>query len=205
MTEQYNFLGLSKTELLILLCGALSGIIVLLGIFGTSNCVKKRLCISKTKRKITIEEGDNVEEQATQGTFELHEGVYESIDESHLDRILLPHTCSSYLENDDDSSSSEIISKSNEDRASYLKPFTNHVTEESRYQQDEQHPMAIPSANKDNACSTYPPIEEGASGYEMPVDCTYDRATYLHRNNTLVDKTSYCHISDIDKSKDLSE
>ncbi|XP_076106136.1 uncharacterized protein LOC143074671 [Mytilus galloprovincialis] len=207
--EEQQIDGLSKTELLILLCGALSGIIVLLGVFGISNCVKKRICISKSGRKKTIEEGDNVEEQASQESFELHESLYESIDDSNLDNTLLPHTSTSYLEKDDDSSSSESISKCNEDRASYLQPFSSSITEASSYHQDEERPKAIPSDKKDNcivgksSCSPYPSIEEDASGYEVSVDCTYDRATYLHRNNASVDKTSYCHISDIDKSAHL--
>ncbi|CAC5426455.1 unnamed protein product [Mytilus coruscus] len=200
--------GLLKTELLILLCGALSGIIVLLGILGISNCVKKRMCISKSKRKKNV---DKAEEHATQETFELNESLYESIDDSHLDSILLPHTFSSNLEKDNDSYSSESIINCNEDRASYLQPFTSLGTKESSCHKDEQSQNAIPSTSKincivdQNLCSPYPPIEADDSGYEISVDCTYDRASYLHRNNTLVDKTAYCHISEVDKSGLLSE
>ncbi|CAC5392623.1 unnamed protein product [Mytilus coruscus] len=204
--------SLSKTEILILFCGALSGIIVLLGILGISNCVKKRRCISKSKRENTVEEVvDKAEEHATQETLELHESLYESIDDSHLDIILLPQTFSSNLKKDYDSSSSESMTKCNEDLASYQHPVTSLGTNESSGHKDEQSQNAIPSTKKTNCivgqslCSPYPPIEADASGYEISVDCTYDRASYLHRNNTLVDKTSYGTISDIDKSKLLSE
>lgn len=213
ITKQSYFSGLSKTEVLILLCGALSGIIILLGILGVSNCIKKRMCISKQNHKTNVEEEvDETEENATQETFELHEGLYESIDDSHLDSVLLPFTINSNLEKDDDSSSSESITQCNEDRASYIHPFTILGTNESSCHRNEQSLSAIPSTKIKNykedqsLCSPYPPIEyvdAGAAGYEMSVDCTYDRASYLHRNNTLVDKTSYCHISDIEKSKPL--
>lgn len=210
--KNFIFVGLSKTELLILLCGALSGIIVLLGIFGMSSCIKKRLRISKSKLVKTIEEGvDNVEEHSKQEIFELHESLYETIDDGHLDRILLPQTCSSNLEKDDDSSSSESISDCNEDRASYLHPFVSPITKETRDRREEQRQKVIPIAKKSNcnldqsSCSRYPPIEEDASGYEISVDCTYDRASYFHRNVTRVENSSYCRISDIDKSEPLSQ
>ncbi|CAC5384648.1 unnamed protein product [Mytilus coruscus] len=199
--------GLSKTELLILFCGALSGIIILLGILGMSNCLRKSMRISKLKRVTTIEdEVDKEEKHTTQETLELHESLYETIDDSHLDSILLPHTCSSYLEKDHDSSSSESITNCTEDRASYLHPFTSLITKESSCPKEEQSQKAIPPAEKSNctlyqsSCSLYPPIEEDASGYAISVDCTYDRASYLHRNNTIVDKTSYCRISEIGKN-----
>ncbi|CAC5426444.1 unnamed protein product [Mytilus coruscus] len=207
--------SLSKTEVLILLCGALSGIIILLGILGISNCIKKRMCISKPKHKTNVEEEvDEAEENATQETFELHECLYESIDDSHLDSVLLPFTFSSNMEKDNYSTSSESIKNSNDHRASYLHPFTSLGTKESSFHRNEQSISAIPSTKKMNCkedqslCSPYPPIEHveaDAAGYEISVDCTYNRASYLYRNNTLVDNTSYCHISDIEKSKPLLE
>ncbi|XP_071177601.1 uncharacterized protein [Mytilus edulis] len=207
--EQFD--GLSKTEVLILLCGALSGIIILLGILGISNCIKKCMCISKPKHKTNVEEEvDEAEALATQETFELHETLYESIDDSHLDSILLPITFSSNLEKDVDSSSVESITQCNEDRAEYLHPFTSRGTKASSGQ-DEQTKNAMPSTSKpycevgQSLNSPYHPYESEASCYEIPVDCTYDRASYLHRNTTLVDDTSYCHISEIDKSLPLSE
>ncbi|CAC5426453.1 unnamed protein product [Mytilus coruscus] len=210
--EEKETEGLSKTELLILFCGALSGIIVLLGILGISNCIKKRRCISKSKRKNTVEEVvDKAEEHATQETLELHESLYESIDDSHLDSILLPITFSSNLVKGYDSSSSKSMTSCNEDRARYQHSFTSLGTKESSCHKEEQSQNAIPSTIKSNCivdqslCSPYPPIEADDSGYEISVDCTYDRASYLHRNNTLVDNTAYCHISEVDKSGLLSE
>lgn len=212
ITKQFNSVGLSKTELLILLCGALSGIIVLLGILGISNCVKKRRCISKSNSKISIEEVvDKAGKHATQATLELHETVYESIDDSHLDSILLPITFSSNLEKDDDSSSSESVTQCNEDRASYRHPLFSLRTKISSGYKDEQSQSDIPYTEKSyciedqSLCSPFPQIEANTSGYEIAVDCTYDRACYLRRSNTLVDKTAYCHISEIDKGEPLSE
>lgn len=168
--------------------------------------------ISKIKRVKTIEVGvDNVEEDSTQETFELHESLYETIDDGHLDRILLPQTCSSYLVNDDDSSSSESISNFNGHRGSYLHPFFSSTTKGSSCRRVDQSQLEIQLAKNSNcivdqsSCSRYPPIEEDDSGYEMSVDCTYDRANYFHRNNTRVENTSYCRISEIDKSEPFSQ
>ncbi|CAG2185199.1 unnamed protein product [Mytilus edulis] len=204
--EEKSSEGLSKTELLILLCGALSGIIVLLGIFGISNCVKKLRCISKSNSKISVEEVvDKAGEHTTQETLELHETLYESIDDSHLDSILLPITSSSNQEKDYDSSSSESITNCNETRVCYQHPLTSLGTKEASDHKDEQSQNAMPSTIKNDCivgqslCSPFQPVEADASGYEISVDCTYDRASYLHRNTTLVDNTSYCHISEIDQ------
>lgn len=177
-----------------------------------SSCIKKRLRISKSKLVKTIEAGvDNAEEHSKQEIFELHESLYETIDDGDLDRILLPQTCSSNLKKDDDSSSSESISNCNEDRASNLHPYVSPITKETRYRREEQRQKVIPFAMQSNCildqsyCSRYPPIEEDALGYEISVDCTYDRASYFHRNNTRVKNTSYCRISEIDKSEPLSQ
>lgn len=143
--------------------------------------------------------------------MELHETFYESIDDSHLDSILLPITFSSNLEKDDDSSSSESITQCNEDRASYLHPFTIVGTKESSDRKDELSQNAMPSTKKpyciadQSSCSPYPPYEADTSCYEISVDCTYDQTSYLHRNNTVIDNTSYCHISEVDKNRPLSE
>ncbi|CAG2252260.1 unnamed protein product [Mytilus edulis] len=66
--------------------------------------------------------------------------AFETIEDGHLDRILLPRTCSSYLVNDDDSSSSESISNFNEDRASYLHPFMSSTTKGIKLSQSRQKP-----------------------------------------------------------------
>lgn len=165
------------------------------------------MSISKSKRQTNAEdEVDGEEKPATQENFDLHECLYESIDDSHLDTILLPHTLSSNLETDNISSSSESITNCSYDQARYLQPFDSLSTKESSCHREEQSQSATPTMTKTNRtviqslCIPYSQTEADTSGYEISRDCTYDRASYLQRNNTLVDKTSYCHISDVEKS-----
>ncbi|CAG2199193.1 unnamed protein product [Mytilus edulis] len=133
--------GFSKTELLILFCGALSGIIGLLGFLGILKCVRKRMRMSTSnhEEKPSEEEVHSSEEQEMQEAFALHEGFYETIDDSHLDSISVLQTCNPNPGNDDESLDSVSSTNYIDDRSSYLDPVSSPpITRKSSWLNEEQ-------------------------------------------------------------------
>ncbi|CAG2252262.1 unnamed protein product [Mytilus edulis] len=198
--EQYD--GLSKTELLTLFCGALSGIMVLLGCLGISNFVKKRMRLSKSKRdKTSEEEVHTAEEQRMHEALELHESHYEIIDDSNFDIILVPQTCNSNLEKMDESQNSESSANGIEDRSSYLEPLGSHMTMVPGFQKEEQSHRTLPSARKttfieNKTCSPNFEMDNKSSIFESPTNCNDDQSIYLQPLSSLITNDSSYHTEE---------
>lgn len=196
---QNNFVGLSKTELLTLFCGALLGIFVTLGFLGILNFVKKRACKLKSKRdKPTEEEVHISEEPDMQQAFALHESFYETIDDSHLDSISVPQSCNPNPGNDNASQSSRSSTTYNDDRSSYLDPVCSPNTKKSCFRKEKQSKKTVPPARKstclENQTAFSPNLEsEGESAiFGCSTNCNDDRSKYLQPVSSLIVHDSSC-------------
>ncbi|CAC5384649.1 unnamed protein product [Mytilus coruscus] len=218
--EEKETEGLSKTELQILFCGAFAGIIVLLGFFGILICVKKRIRIrmSKSKRdKPTEVEVHTSDEHGTQEDFVLNESLYETIDDSHLDSILVPQTCNPNLDKDDESQSSGSSANCDDDRSSYLEPISSPITKKSSFQRKEQSQKTFHSARKSTCienvyetiddshldsmlvtqtCSHTLEKDDESSSSGSSINCNDDRSIYLQPLGSLIEKDSSCHTEE---------
>ncbi|VDI72731.1 Hypothetical predicted protein [Mytilus galloprovincialis] len=272
--------GFSKTELPILFCGALSGIIGLLGFLGILKCVRKRMRMSTSNHEKPSEEAvHSSEEQEIQEAFALHEGFYETIDDSHLDSISVLQTCNPnpghddesldsvsstnyiddrssyldpvsspitkksswlneeqsqetcsstristciqnqtsrnpYLKKDSESSISVISTNCNDDQSNYLQPLCSLISNHSSCHTEEHSHKVFPSSNHSTCiadqttCDPYLAIEvddSDDSSTDFSEDAMHDRSSYLHPYNTLINKTSSCHIYKICQNEPFSE
>lgn len=173
--------------------GASSAIFVLLGMIGITKCLKKRIRLSKSRRvKPTEEEQHLPEEHRTLEAFALHESVYEIIDDSHLDIVLVPQTFNRNLEYDDESRSSGSSANRNIDRSSYLDPVSNHVTKKSMCQKEKEIKKTFPTAKQSigikNQMAFSPNLEsDGESSIsEITRKCNDDRSNYLPPVSSLI-------------------
>ncbi|CAC5426451.1 unnamed protein product [Mytilus coruscus] len=189
--------GLSKTELLILFCGVLSGIVGLLGFLGILKFVKKRVRMSTSKRdKPTKEEVHTSEEQDMQHAFALHESFYETIDDSHLDSILVPQTCNPNDESQGSVSSTICI----DDRSSYLDPVSSPITSKSSWLNEEQSQKTFSSTRistcieNQTSCSPYLEKNDESSSSRSSTNINDDQSIYLQPLSTsLITKDSSCY------------
>lgn len=175
--------------------GASSGIIVILVMLGILYCFKKRIWKSESK---SVETNKN-EVQITTGnimqdTLELHDRIYEEIDESRVESILQPQKPCPNFETDECTSSSESTTRCN---------LPNKI-DETR--------LALPSMKKSNkslfdngSSSFHAATEDDSSSYDSTENCDYDRTSYLHPYNTLSGKTSNYHTYGFAKDGVLSE
>ncbi|VDI72732.1 Hypothetical predicted protein [Mytilus galloprovincialis] len=190
--------GLSKTELLTLFCGALSGIIVILGFLGILNLLKKRACILKSKRDKPNEEVHISGEPEMQQAFALHESFYETIDDSHLESISVPQTCNLNPGNDNASQSSRSLTTYNDDRSSYLDPVSSLNTKKSSFRKEKQSKKTVPPAWRstclENQMAFNPNLEsDGESAiFGCSTNCNDDRSKYLQPVSSLIVHDSSC-------------
>lgn len=203
ITKYYNFIDISKTELLMLYTGASSAIFVLLGMIGITKCLKKRIRLSKSRGVKPIEEEDHLpEEHRTLEAFGLHESVYEIIDDSHLDIILVPQTFNRHLEYDDESRSSGSSANRNIDRSSYLDPVSNRVTKKSMCQKEKQIKKTFPTAKQsiciENQRAFSPNLEsDGESSiFGSSTNRNDDRSNYLPPVSSLIVNDISCNTEE---------
>ncbi|CAC5426450.1 C1QL [Mytilus coruscus] len=196
--------GLSKTELLIFFCGVLSGIIGLLGFLEISKFVKKRMRMSKSKRDKTETEGGvhTSEEHGTQEALALQESFYETIDDSHLDSVLVPQTCNLNLEKDGNSRSFGGSANYNDDRSSYIEPVSSPITKISSCQREKQSQKTFPSAKtficieNQNSCSPNLENDSESSSSGSSTNCNDDQSIYLQPLSSFIKKDSSCHTEE---------
>ncbi|CAC5426443.1 unnamed protein product [Mytilus coruscus] len=195
--------GLSKTELLTLFCGALSGIIVLLGFLGISKFVKKRMRMSKSKRDKPSEEEEHTSDaHGTLEAFALHESLYEIIDDSYLDSILVPQTGNPNPGNNDESQSSGSSTNCNDDRSSYLDPFRSPITKKSSCQKEEQSLKTFSSTKistfikNQTSCSPYLEKNDESSSSRCSINCNDDQSIYLQPLSSLKTNDISCNTEE---------
>lgn len=160
-----------------------SGIIVILGMLGILYCFKKRILKSESKSVETNKnEVQNTAGNTKQDTLELHDRIYEEIDESRVESILHPQIPCPNFETDECTSSSESTARCN---------LPNKI-DETR--------LALPSVKKSNkslldkgSSSFHAATEDDSSSYGSTENCDYDRTSYLHPYNTLSSKASNYH------------
>ncbi|CAC5426452.1 unnamed protein product [Mytilus coruscus] len=154
----------------------------------------------KSKRdKRTEEEVHTSDEQETQEPFALHESLYETIDDSHLDSILVPQTCNLNMEKDCNSRSSGSLANYSDDRSSYLEPFSSPITKISSCQREDQSQKTFPSAKtficieNQNSCSPNLENDSESSSSGSSTNCNDDQSIYLQPLSSLITKDSSCH------------
>ncbi|CAG2252263.1 unnamed protein product [Mytilus edulis] len=190
--------GLSKTELLILFCGALSGIIVLLGYLGIAIFVKKRMRMSKSKRDKATDEGAHLsEEQDMQEAVALHDSLYEIIDDSHIKSILVPQPCNCNIQYDDESQSIESSANCNDDRSNYLDPVSSPITKKLSFRKEKQRKTKSICLQNQMACSPYLENDGESPSSKSSANCNDDRSIYLQPLSTsLIKNDSSCHTEE---------
>ncbi|CAG2185198.1 unnamed protein product [Mytilus edulis] len=201
-----------------LYAGASSGIIVLLGIIGITKYLKKRILMSESRREKPTEEELHIsEEPEMQEAFALHEGFYETIDDSHLDSISVPQTCnpnpgnddesldsvsstnyiddrSSYLDpsisgKDSESSISEISTNCNDDQSNYLQPLCSLISNNSSCHTEEHSHKVFPSANSSTCIADQTSCN---ANVDIEEDDSDDSSTEFSEDATH-DRSNYLH------------
>ncbi|CAG2252261.1 unnamed protein product [Mytilus edulis] len=194
--------GLSKTELLTLFCGALSGIIVLLGFLGISNFVKKRMCMSKSKRdKPSEREEHTSDEHGTLDAVTFHESLYEIIDDSHLDSIFVPQTVHYNPRNDDESQSSINSANYNDDRSSYLEPVNSSpISKISSSHRVEQSQKTFSSTRISTCIQNQTSCNLGkdneSSSSRSSTNSNDDQSIYLHPLSIFITNDISCYTEE---------
>lgn len=178
--------------------GALSGIIVILGMLGILYCINRRICKPKSKH-VKTSKADILQpaEHEIQDTLELHERLYEEIDESKFESILHSPTCSPNLNKVDGSLGVDSASNCN------LNTINKSLGQENGNSQ--KAVSLLKTFNKGIVVQSsfcYPVIEEDLSSSESREDCDYDRTSYLHPYNILSAKRSSNSNSTVESNYD---